>query len=91
MQKGKRIFLAVVALVVVIAISSIVTYTVTVHKMNTGEIYLKDDSYAELMQYFELKSVRQIVEAHYAKQLEEGESEALVHGAIAGMMKSLGD
>lgn len=91
MQKGKRIFLAVVALVVVIAISSIVTYTVTVHKMNTGEIYLKDDSYAELMQYFELKSVRQIVEAHYAKQLEEEESEALVHGAIAGMMKSLGD
>ena len=91
MQKGKQIFLAVVALVVVIAISSIVTYAVTVHKMNTGEIYLKDDSYAELMQYFELKSVRQIVEAHYAKQLEEEESEALVHGAIAGMMKSLGD
>lgn len=91
MQKGKRIFLIAVVLIVVIAVSSIVTYAVTVHKMNTGEIYLKDDSYAELMQYFELKSVKQIVEAHYAEQLGEAESEVLVHGAISGMMQSLGD
>ena len=61
MQKGKQIFLITVVLIVVIAVSSMVTYAVTVHKMNTGEIYLKDDSYAELMQYFELKSVKQIV------------------------------
>ena len=47
MQKEKKWFLAVVVIVVVAAVSSIVTYAVTKHKMNTGEIYLKNDSYAE--------------------------------------------
>ncbi len=91
MQKGKRIFLAVTVLIVVMVVSSIVTYAVTVHKMNTGEIYLQNDSYEELMQYYELKNVRQIIEEHYVSQLDDKQNKTLMHGAISGMMHSLGD
>lgn len=91
MQKEKKWFLAVVVIVVVAAVSSIVTYAVTKHKMNTGEIYLKNDSYAELMQYYELKNVREILAEHYAEEISDARQETLVQGAVGGMMRALGD
>ena len=91
MQKEKKWFLAVVVIVVVAAVSSIVTYAVTKHKMSTGEIYLKNDSYAELMQYYELKNVREILAEHYAEEISDARQETLVQGAVGGMMRALGD
>lgn len=91
MQKEKKWFLAVVVIVVVAAVSSIVTYAVTKRKMNTGEIYLKNDSYAELMQYYELKNVREILAEHYAEEISDARQETLVQGAVGGMMRALGD
>lgn len=91
MQKEKKWFLAAAVIVVVAAVSSIVTYAVTKHKMNTGEIYLKNDSYAELMQYYELKNVREILAEHYAEEIPDARQETLVQGAVGGMMRALGD
>lgn len=91
MQKGKLRFLIAAVLVSVIAVTAIVTYSITVHLMNTGEVYLKDDSYEELMQYYELKHVRSIIEEEYALEPTEGQSTELIHGAAQGMVSALKD
>jgi carboxyl-terminal processing protease len=64
------------------------TYYITIRKIDTGEIYLKNQTYAELMGYYEQKKVQDLIEAYYIRDVD---SKALGKGTLCGMVDSLGD
>lgn len=88
MDKKRWIFLLIAVALTTAAVFSIGTYYVTIKMIDKGEIYINDQSYDDLMKYFEISKIREIVEEYY---LSEVDTEELLKGSFTGMLHSLND
>ncbi len=88
MERKKVTYLVVVAVLCTALIASLLTYYFTTRSIESGELYLKGQSYEELMKYFELEKVKDIVDEYYIRQVEP---EELLEGTLSGMIEYLGD
>jgi len=96
MSKRSLVLIAVTWLVMLVAgIASAVTIRVSgagqswnVGLASSEGIYVSEEEYALLQRYSRLEEVRQIVEANYYTEVDD---DALITGAVRGMLDSLGD
>ena len=83
MNRKKTLFTFIAAILTTAIVSSVLTYYITKRKIDTGEIYLKNETYAELMKYFELEKVQDIINEYYVKDVD---ADALEKGTLDGMV-----
>ena len=88
MRKEKLIFLLVAVGLTAAIIAAIATYYITIKKAETGEIYLKDQTYEELQKYFEIGKIKELIHTYYFEETDENE---LISGALQGMVNGLHD
>ncbi len=88
MDKKKWIFLLAAACLTTVIVASVLTYFIVTNRIDTGEIYLKTETYDELLQYFELEKMEEIIGRYY---IREADADALLVGTLKGMVEGLGD
>lgn len=87
MTKQKWIFLIVVGIVTLMAVTAVLTYHFTMGAARNGEIYIRGDEYDKLMKYFELSDVETMIADSYFQTNDKN----LVEGALKGFMEALDD
>lgn len=89
-MRGKRLIFLISAIVVVVAaVTALVTHAVTIETMREGgEIYIKGDEYEKLMEYFELDDLKKVLDESYYADTEDMNVST---GALKGMVSALGD
>ena len=88
MERKKVIYLVIIAVISAALIASLLTYYFTTKSIERGELYLKGQSYEELMKYFELEKVKSMIDEYYIRDVQ---AEELLNGSLSGMVEHLGD
>lgn len=88
MERKKVIYLVIIAVLSTALIASLLTYYFTTKSIENGELYLKGQSYEELMKYFELEKVKNMIDEYYIRDVQ---AEELLNGTLSGMVEHLGD
>lgn len=87
-KKNAAIWTAIIAVTLCVATFLLTFYGVKNARGAAGEIYITAEQYQLLKDYDELSTVMDIVRDHYYKEVEDS---ALIEGAKAGLVDSLGD
>ena len=81
MERKKVIYLVVIAVISAALIASLLTYYFTTKSIERGELYLKGQSYEDLMKYFELEKVKSMIDEYYIRDVQ---AEELLNGSLSG-------
>ena len=84
MERKKVIYLVIIAVLSAALIASLLTYYFTTKSIERGELYLKGQSYEELMKYFELEKVKNMIDEYYIRDVQ---AEELLNGTLSGMVE----
>ncbi|MBS6511341.1 MAG: PDZ domain-containing protein [Clostridiales bacterium] len=88
MERKKVVYLVVIAVLSAALIASLLTYYFTTKSIERGELYLKGQSYEELMKYFELEKFKSKKDEYYIRDVQE---EELLSGSLSCMEEHQGD
>ncbi|MBQ5957138.1 MAG: PDZ domain-containing protein [Clostridia bacterium] len=89
MNNKRWIILLIAAVLVTGAVSILLTRKIVLDKVDKGEIYIKADSYDEILDIYELRNIKKLIGEYYYKDIDF--EKILREGASYGMVRELSD
>ena len=89
MNSKRWIILLIAAVLVTGAVSILLTRKIVLDKVDKGEIYIKADSYDEILDIYELRNIKKLIGEYYYKDIDF--EKILREGASYGMVRELSD